>query len=250
VTITSRLGEFDLHLFNEGQHRRLHERLGAHPGVRDGDPGTWFAVWAPNASAVEVIADTNGWMPGSWPLAPVATSGLWEGFAPGTPVGDRYKYRITNRGTGAVFDKADPLALCTEVPPATASVIWDLTYDWGDEDWMAGRGAGQGLTDPISIYEVHLGSWRRSPEGWSLDYRAIAAPLIDHVHACGFTHVELLPVMEHPFSGSWGYQTSGYFAPSRRDEPLESLPIATRGQWWSVMAAIPPLAVTVLAPER
>jgi 1,4-alpha-glucan branching enzyme len=181
----------------------------------DGQRGGWFSVWAPSAAEVQVIGDFNGWETGTY-LAPRESSGVWEAFVPGVEPGHRYKYRLVARDSGAVLDKADPYAVCTEMPPATASVVWDLTYEWGDQRWMAERAEGQRKTDPVSIYELHLGSWRRRPDGYSLGYRELAEPLIAHMRECGFTHVELLPVMEHPFYGSWGYQVSSYFAPSRR----------------------------------
>ena len=211
----SRLGDVDLHLFNEGRHSHCHERLGAHPARHEGRDGTYFAVWAPNASAVAVIGDFDDWQGTDHPLAARGTSGIWEGFVPGVGTGARYKFRIRSRIGGYVVDKADPYARSTELPPATASVVWASTYRWGDEDWMAQRGARIALDAPISILELHLGSWRRRDGGW-LGYREIAAPLVEHIRASGFTHVELLPVMEHPFYGSWGYQVTGYFAPTAR----------------------------------
>ncbi len=210
----SRLTEDDLYLFNEGSHFRLHDKLGAHPGP----DGTVFAVWAPNAESVSVIGDFNGWNPEAQPLEVRGASGIWEGFVPGAGHGAVYKYRIVGPGGQYRADKADPLATFAEVPPRTGSVIWDLGYDWGDEGWMRERGRRNGGAAPWSIYEVHLGSWMRKPEegGRSLGYREIAPRLADHVESLGFTHVELLPVMEHPFYGSWGYQTTGYFAPTSR----------------------------------
>jgi 1,4-alpha-glucan branching enzyme len=204
----------DLYLFNEGSHFRLYEKLGAHPRP----DGATFAVWAPNAERVSVIGDFNGWDAGAHPLVPAGTSGLWEGFVPEARSGTVYKYRVVGRGGIYRADKADPLALFAEVAPRTGSVIWDLSYEWGDERWMAGRWRENGASAPWSIYEVHLGSWMRVPEDGhrSLSYRELAPRLADHVEREGFTHVELLPVMEHPFFGSWGYQTLGYFAPSSR----------------------------------
>jgi 1,4-alpha-glucan branching enzyme len=216
---TSPLTEQDLYLFNEGTHFRLHEKLGAHPGTNaDGATGVWFAVWAPNAASVSVIGDWNGWDKREHPLAPRGGSGVWEVFVPGAEKGAHYKFHVESRFRGYRADKADPFALCTEVPPRQASVVWDLEYEWGDADWMAERGEKQSLAAPMSIYEVHLGSWRRVPEegNRSLTYREIAPLLAEHVKKHNFTHVELLPVMEHPFYGSWGYQSTGYFAPSSR----------------------------------
>jgi len=190
-----------------GTHCRLWEVLGAHPD----DEGTSFGVWAPNATAVSVIGDQNGWTHGVDVLAP-DPSGVWRGRADTFGPGDRYKYSITAPGVGATLEKADPVGFMAEEPPATASVVWQGSYRWSDEDWMARRGSLQRFDTPVSIYEVHLGSWRFEPGG----YRALADQLADYCVDMGFTHVELMPVMEHPFYGSWGYQTTGYFAPSRR----------------------------------
>jgi 1,4-alpha-glucan branching enzyme len=213
----SLLGDHDLFLFNEGTHRRLHERLGAHPVEHDGTWGTYFAVWAPNARHVAVIGDFNHWDAAADPLRPRGSSGIWEGWIPGIGPGALYKYRITAR-SGWELEKADPFATMAETPPNTASVVWDLRYDWGDDAWLAARGDRQRLDAPISIYEVHLGSWGKvaPSSGRFPTYREIAEPLADHVVENGFTHIELLPIMEHPFFGSWGYQTTGYFAPTSR----------------------------------
>jgi 1,4-alpha-glucan branching enzyme len=223
----SLLGDVDLHLFNEGTHARLWEHLGAHL-VEDagGRAGVWFGVWAPNAAAVSVIGDWNDWREGADALAPRDGSGVWEAFVPGVTRGARYKYAIRPRGGGGTLLKADPMALRGEVPPATASVVWDLDgHRWGDGEWMVGRAARAATGAPISIYEVHLGSWRRVPEegGRSLGYREMAPRLAEHVRRLGFTHVELMPVMEHPFYGSWGYQVTGYFAPTARYGAPEDL---------------------------
>ena len=210
--------DHDLYLFNEGTHLRLADKLGAHPGVFEGVAGTRFAVWAPNAAAVSVVGDFNGWQPSRHPLHPRATSGIWEGFVPGVGRGARYKYHVASRLHGYQVEKADPLAFHGEVPPRTASIVWSLEYEWGDEPWMAARRERNALEAPLAVYEAHLGSWRRLPEegNRSLGYREIAPLLAEYVAAAGFTHVELLPVMEHPFYGSWGYQTTGYFAPTSR----------------------------------
>ena len=219
IQTASPITEQDLYLFNEGTHFRLWDKLGAHPGTNAaGEKGTWFAVWAPNAASVSVIGDWNGWDKRETPLAPGGGSGIWEGFVPGVKPGARYKFHVESRFRGYRADKADPFAFHTEVPPRQASVVWDLTYEWGDAAWMAGREGRQSLAAPMSIYEVHLGSWRRVPEegNRSLTYREIAPLLADHVKQLGFTHVELLPVMEHPFYGSWGYQSTGFFAPTSR----------------------------------
>jgi 1,4-alpha-glucan branching enzyme len=229
----SLLSEQDVYLFNEGTHYRLYERMGSHPGTKDGQAGTWFAVWAPNAERVSVMGDWNGWSPslgspgspgsaaGEDALALRGGSGIWEGFLPGIGAGARYKYHVVSKyppGRSYRADKADPFAFHTEVPPAQASVVWELGYEWGDGDWMAERAARQTVSAPMSIYEVHLGSWRRVPEEGdrSLSYLEIAEPLAAHVKTLGFTHVELMPVTEHPYYGSWGYQTTGYFAPTSR----------------------------------
>jgi len=206
------LSEDDLFLFNEGTHHRLYRHLGAHPlGA-----ATWFAVWAPGAREVGVVGDVGGWW-AEHPLEQQRESGIWAGVVDGFGVGDRYKFRV--RGAdGRVREKADPFAARAEEPPATASVIADLSYAWGDGEWMSTQASRQALDAPISIYEVHLGSWGRSlTEGRRFPtYEELAEPLTDHALAHGFTHVELLPIMEHPFYGSWGYQSTGYFAPSAR----------------------------------
>ena len=206
------LSDMDLYLFNEGRHFRIHDHFGAHllPGgaVR-------FAVWAPSAQAVSVLHDANGWTPGADQLAPLASSGIWAGVIPGMPAGSRYKYRIEAPGRRS-RDKADPVAFATELPPATASVVADLSYRWGDDAFVAERVARQADAEAMSIYEVHLGSWRRRRDHGFMSYEEIAEPLADHVLAYGFTHVELLPIMEHPFYGSWGYQATGFFAPTAR----------------------------------
>jgi 1,4-alpha-glucan branching enzyme len=208
------LTDEDLYLFNEGSHLRLADRLGAHLG----DGGCHFAVWAPNAEQVSVVADFNGWDPRADPLQPCGGSGIWQGFISGVERGAVYKYHVVARGGGYRVDKADPLALFAEVPPKTGSVVWDLDYEWGDEEWMSARADRNSGRAPGSTYEVHLGSWMRVPEegNRSLSYREMAGRLADHVTSLGFTHVEFLPVMEHPFFGSWGYQTTGYFAPTAR----------------------------------
>jgi 1,4-alpha-glucan branching enzyme len=212
----SRLSAQDLHLFNEGTHTRLWERLGAHPATLDGEAGTVFAVWAPSAESVSVIGDFNGWEAAAQPLAPRGHSGIWEGFAPGVGDGALYKYRIQPPRGGEALEKADPFARRTEAPPRTASVVWGLAYDWGDDAWMRDQRARNALDAPMAAYEVHLGSWMRDADDAPLGYREIAPRLAAYATQLGFTHVELLPVMEHPFYGSWGYQTTGYFAPTAR----------------------------------
>jgi 1,4-alpha-glucan branching enzyme len=208
------LGDVDLHLFNEGSHRSLGRKMGAHLLVGG---GAAFSVWAPNATRVSVIGDFNSWDAGAHILEVRGASGIWEGVIADASPGDVYKFAVTTKA-GRVLEKADPFALCTEVPPRTGSVLWDLAYDWGDADWMASRAQRSWFETAISIYEVHLGSWRRPGDqpGRLPRYEELADPLIAHVQRCGFTHVEFLPLMEHPFYGSWGYQTTGYFAPTRR----------------------------------
>ena len=210
------LGEVDLHLFNEGSHTRLYDKMGAHLGRVDGTAGCHFAVWAPSAREVSVVGDFNEWTPGATPLSAKGGSGIWEGFVPGLGAGTLYKYHI--RAGDYEVAKADPFGFQHEVPPKTASVITDIDYTWGDSDWMASRGGRAGLDAPMSIYEVHLGSWRRDPGDPErfLSYRELAPMLADHVSDLGYSHVELMPIMEHPFYGSWGYQVTGYFAPTSR----------------------------------
>ncbi|MEW6755423.1 MAG: 1,4-alpha-glucan branching protein GlgB [Candidatus Latescibacterota bacterium] len=219
VRAASLIGEQDVYLFREGTHCALHDKLGSHPGVADGVPGTHFAVWAPNALGVCVVGDFNAWRRGVHGLyARGDGSGIWEGFIGGVGHGALYKYHIRSRYGGYEVDKGDPFACRWEMPPGTASVVWDLGWEWGDGEWMASRQRANSLEAPCSVYEVHLGSWRRVPEEGSrfLTYREVAAHLPAYVRDAGFTHVEFLPVMEHPFYGSWGYQTTGYFAPTAR----------------------------------
>ena len=214
----TRLTDDDLYLFNEGSHHQLYEKLGTHPTSVDGVEGTYFAVWAPNAKQVFVTGEFNAWDKSSHPLRPKGQSGIWEGFISGIGSGTLYKYYIVSRHGGYDVEKADPFAFCAETPPKTASIVWDLNYTWGDQLWMEKRGTHNALDAPISIYEVHLGSWRRVPEegNRSLTYREMAFKLAEYVKGMDFTHVEFLPVMEHPFYGSWGYQIAGYFAPTSR----------------------------------
>ncbi len=214
----SLLSDQDLYLFNQGSHFRLHEKLGAQLTELDGQPGVCFAVWAPDAEKVSVVGSFNDWDGRSYPLRPRGSSGIWEGFIPGVERGSLYKFHVESRYRGYQVDKADPYGLFHESPPRTASVVWDLDYEWGDAAWMASQPARNGLAAPHSVYEVHLGSWMRVPEeGFrSLTYREIAPLLAEYVKKLGFTHVELMPVMEHPFFGSWGYQVTGFFAPTAR----------------------------------
>ena len=208
----------DTYLFNEGSHYRLHQKLGAHPLSVDGVDGTYFAVWAPDARQVFVMGDFNGWDKTCHPLCSRGQSGIWDGFVPGVGKGALYKYHIVSRYRGYRVDKADPFAVYNEVPSNTSSIVWELDYTWGDQAWMQERHKHNALDAPIAIYEVHLGSWMRVPEEGHrpLTYRELAPKLAEYAERMGFTHVEFLPVMEHPFAGSWGYQTTGYFAPTSR----------------------------------
>jgi 1,4-alpha-glucan branching enzyme len=207
------LTDHDVYLFKEGSHGRLYGKLGC--GLREG--GADFGVWAPNARRVAVMGEFNGWDPDAHPLAPRGDGcGIWEGFVPGVARGHAYKFRIVSMHDGFQADKADPFALYAQVPPETASRAWTLDYRWEDDQWMAARRAANALDAPMSIYEVHLGSWRRGDGNRLLGYRETARELAEYVRDMGFTHVELLPVTEHPFYGSWGYQTTGYFAPTAR----------------------------------
>jgi 1,4-alpha-glucan branching enzyme len=212
----SRIGSIDLHLFNEGTHTRLYEKLGAHPATYEGEDGVCFAVWAPNAVEVSVIGDWNYWSGIADPLAPRGTSGIWEGFVPSARAGQHYKYRIRSRDRDYSVDKADPFGLRFEAPPRTASIVHAPGERFEDAAWMASRRERMSLSAPMSIYEVHLGSFRRADGDRRLTYRELAAELVPYVREMGFTHVELMPVMEHPFYGSWGYQVTGYFAPTAR----------------------------------
>jgi 1,4-alpha-glucan branching enzyme len=214
----SLLSEDDLYLFNEGSHLRLYEKLGSHPATVEGRDGTRFAVWAPNARSVSVMGEWNGWSRDRDRLHPRGSSGIWEAFVPQVGVGAKYKYHVVSGQRRYSVDKADPFAVHAEVPPRTASTVWTLDYDWMDKEWMESRAGRSALGAPISIYEMHLGSWRRAGEHGerSLGYREVAPLLAEYVQHMGFTHVEFLPLMEHPFYGSWGYQTTGYFAPTSR----------------------------------
>ncbi len=211
--------EHDIYLFKEGNHFRLYEKLGAHQIVVDGKPGVHFAVWAPNAKKVSVIGNFNGWNRSSHSLNPRWDhSGIWEGFVPGISKGEIYKYFIVSSQDYYQVEKQDPFAIYNEVAPNTASIVWDLDYEWKDQPWMESRYKKNSLNAPMSIYEMHLGSWKKVVEdnGRFLTYREMADQLPEYLKYMGYTHVEFLPVMEHPFYGSWGYQTLGYFSTTSR----------------------------------
>jgi 1,4-alpha-glucan branching enzyme len=208
----------DIYLFNEGKLYRLYDKLGAHVTCINGISGTYFAVWAPNAESVSVLGNFNNWNKQSKPLKSREQSGIWESFIPGLSKGTVYKYHIVSKYHGYQVDKADPLAFYSEKPPHTASIVWDTEYPWTDESWILQRRNQNSLNAPVSIYELHLGSWMRIPEeeNRSLTYRELAPHLVDYVKKLEFTHVEFLPLMEHPFFGSWGYQITGYYSPTSR----------------------------------
>lgn len=213
----SLLSDVDIHLFKEGKHFHLYEKLGSHIRTVDGVTGTLFALWAPNAESVHVVGDFNGWNKESHPLyGRWDNSGIFEGFIPYVGRGCKYKYIIRSKVNGQVLEKGDPFAFHWETPPKTASVVWDIDYEWNEGEWVEKRAEKNSLTAPISIYEVHMGSWRRKWDGSFLTYLEMAEQLPRYVKEMGFTHVEFLPLMEHPFYGSWGYQKTGYFATSSR----------------------------------
>ena len=214
----SRFSDFDIHLFKTGKHYKLYEKFGAHPVEFNGKKGTYFSVWAPNAKSVFIIGNFNHWEAKDYKLNPRwDESGIWEAFFPDLHKGEAYKYAI-HSNTGDYLEKADPFALYAEVPPKTASIVWSDEYPWKDSKWMSKRKESAGKPKPYSVYELHLGSWRRKHDDGnrSLSYVELADELVAYVSDLGFTHVEFLPVMEHPFFGSWGYQITGYFAPSSR----------------------------------
>ncbi|RAW00256.1 1,4-alpha-glucan branching protein GlgB [Pseudochryseolinea flava] len=211
----SLLTDFDIYLFKSGRHYKLYEKLGSH-AVRE-KSGTYFAVWAPNAREISVIGNFNGWKASQHKLsARWDQSGIWEGFFADVKHGEAYKYAI-HSNTGEYLEKADPFAFFAEKPPQTASIVWKSHYEWKDAQWLEERKSNAGKPKPYSVYEVHFGSWRKKvEEDRSLTYPEMAHELVDYVHELGFTHVEFLPLMEHPFYGSWGYQLTGYFAPTSR----------------------------------
>jgi len=215
----TRFSDYDIYLLKQGNHTRLYEKFGARPLVCEDAAGAYFALWAPNAAQVSVIGEFNGWDPSAHPLLPhEGDAGIWEGFVPGVNAGALYKFHITSRLRDFRIDKADPFGFYYEAPGKTASVLWTLDYEWGDGQWMLGRHARNAHEAPMSVYEMHLGSWRRVPEEGDrfLTYRELADQLPEYLREMDYTHVEFLPVTEHPFYGSWGYQTTGYFAPTSR----------------------------------
>tara|TARA_B110000211_G_scaffold3433_2_gene4029 strand:+ start:2346 stop:4253 length:1908 start_codon:yes stop_codon:yes gene_type:complete len=218
VKACSLFSEFDVNLFKAGKHFKLYEKFGAHPMTIDGEEGVYFSVWAPSASAVAVIGDFNSWDGKTSGLnVRWDSSGIWEGFIPKVEKGTRYKFRITSNNDGVVTEKVDPYGLFFETPPNTASIIWDISdYKWKDKNWMSYRKDKNGLDKPYSVYEVHLGSWKRNSKGEFLTYKELAKDLVSYVKEMNFTHVEFMPIMEYPYDPSWGYQLIGYFAPTSR----------------------------------
>jgi 1,4-alpha-glucan branching enzyme len=213
------LSEFDLHLFGEGKLYKAYDKLGAHCCTHEGIQGVNFVVWAPNAKRVSVVGAFNGWDGRRHPMRSRGGVGIWELFIPGIGEGEIYKYEILPQGGGSPFTKADPYATAAEFRPKTASVVCNVSqHQWNDSVWMEERKTGDSLKKPLSIYEVHLGSWKRNVEEGNrwLTYRELAQSLIPYVQEMGFTHIELMPIVEHPFDGSWGYQATGYFAPTSR----------------------------------
>ncbi len=212
----SLLSKDDLYLFNEGSHFDLADKMGATLTTHDGQEGVYFAVWAPNAHFVSVQGDFNDWDTTTHPLMSLGESGIWHGFIPDVKSGQLYKYFIRSKWNDYEVSKADPYAFLAEEPPRTASRIWDLTYEWHDQDWRQRRSQEDPYRAPMAIYEMHLGSWMRREDGSFQTYREVASKLVEYLLEMGFTHVEFLPLSEHPFYGSWGYQTTGYFAPTSR----------------------------------
>ncbi|MDH3648368.1 MAG: 1,4-alpha-glucan branching protein GlgB, partial [Saprospiraceae bacterium] len=216
--------EFDIELFQAGKHFRLYEKFGAHPVTVDGEEGVYFAVYAPGAKSVDVIGDFNDWQADQDGLGPRwDSSGIWEGFIGGLKKGDLYKYRVTSGHLNQVFIKTDPFGFLQEESPKTASVVWDLEYQWLDKKWMKKRGQVNALSSPFTIYEVHLSSWKMHPDGTLYSYDDLSEHLVPYVKEMGFTHVEFMPIMEHPFGGSWGYQVTGFFAPTSRHGDVQGL---------------------------
>ena len=217
VIAHSLFSEFDINLFKSGKHFKLYEKLGSHPIEVNGEKGTYFAVWAPTAKSVSVVGDFNGWQGNEHQLnVRWDESGIWEGFIPGIGKGTLYKYNIHSNNFGVVTEKADPFAKSCEHPPKTASVVWEADYTWKDKKWMDTRETKNGLDKPYSVYEVHLGSWKRNKNNDFLSYKELSEDLVKYVKDMGFTHVEFMPIMEFPYDPSWGYQLTGYFAPTSR----------------------------------
>jgi len=211
------LTDYDLYLFGEGNHLRIYEKLGAHVIEVNGRKGVHFALWAPNAKEVSVIGSFNNWNPSAHRLNTPGPSGVWTLFIPDIGVGELYKYHIKSRINGVIRIKSDPYAFYSEVRPKTASIVYDIDrYQWNDQQWIDERNSTDYLQKPLNIYEVHPGSWKRKPDGGFLTYREIAGELIPYVRELGYTHIELLPITEHPLDASWGYQSTGYFAPTSR----------------------------------
>ncbi|MFM2395140.1 MAG: 1,4-alpha-glucan branching protein GlgB, partial [Bacteroidota bacterium] len=213
----SLFSDFDIYLFRNGKHYELYKKFGAHLMSFEGEEGCYFAVYAPAAFSVSVIGDFNGWIGDEHKLLPRwDESGIWEGFIPNISRGTLYKYSITSNNRGLKFDKIDPFAFHFQTPPYHSSIVWDLEYDWKDEEWIKKREAKNALNSPYSIYEVHLGSWKKHEDDNPFSYKLLKKELVTYVKEMGFTHVELMPVMEHPYDPSWGYQVTGYFAPTSR----------------------------------
>ena len=214
---TQLITDFDLHLFSEGSHYRLYDKLGAHITEENGKVGTHFAAWAPSAAKVSLTGDFNNWHSEATPLKALAASGIWSVFVPGIKEGDNYKFHITPSNGMPPSDRSDPYGFQAEVRPKTASIVCDLTkYQWKDEEWMRTRKARNKIDAPISIYEMHLGSWMRGKNNSWLTYQELSVKLTEYLVKMNYTHVEFLPIAEHPLDSSWGYQTTGYFAPTSR----------------------------------
>ncbi len=216
--------DFDIDLFKSGKHFKLYEKMGAHPATFEGEEGCYFAVWAPSAAKLAIVGDFNGWSGEDHELnVRWDSSGIWEGFLPGVKVGDRYKFKIWSNNNNQILEKADPFARSAEHPPMTASIVWSEDYSWKDTRWMKSRKKKNSLEAPYSVYEVHLGSWKRVlEENRPLSYQELSSELVSYVKDMGYTHVELLPIMEHPYEPSWGYQVTSFYAPSiRHGQPEE-----------------------------
>ncbi len=224
VVAHSLFTDFDISLFKAGKHFKLYEKLGSHPMKVNGEKGTYFAVWAPTAKSVSVVGDFNYWIEGEHKLnVRWDASGIWEGFIPGVMPGTCYKYKIHSHNQDIKTEKADPFARYSEHPPKTASIVWDKAYKWKDAKWMASRSSKNSLESPFSVYEVHLGSWKRNEKNKFLTYEELSKELVDYVKEMNFTHVEFMPVMEYPYDPSWGYQLTGYFSPTSRFGEPEGL---------------------------